>query len=647
MSISIEEIYRLSGVDPFFLHKIQNVINMEMELRKLDLNSPDAVAIVREAKRLGFSDEQIAICQNKKEPEIRTFRKSAGIVPVVKQIDTLAAEWPAKTNYLYITYGGDEDDVTFAGDDSKVMVLGAGVFRIGSSVEFDWCGVNTIWALKKNGIKEAIMVNYNPETVSTDYDISDKLYFEELSKERILDIYEKEKPLGVIASVGGQIPNNLALKLANSGVKFLGTSAEDIDIAEDRSKFSALLDQLGIPQPSWSKLTSIAAAKVFAQQIGYPVIVRPSYVLSGSAMRVAYNETALENFLNMAAKVSRDHPVVISKFFEKSKEVEVDGVYDGETCLIGSIMEHVENAGVHSGDATMSIPPHTLSIEVQRKVEDATQRIVKALKIKGPYNIQYLVKDGNVYVIECNLRASRSMPFVSKTRGINLIELATLAMLDKKFSELKTCGLPATPHTGVKVPQFSFMRLSGADPVLGVEMLSTGEVACLGENFADAFSKALQSAEFRIPPKGGAVLITVGGDEPKRRVVPLAKAFEEMGFQIYATEHTAEVLKASGINGVTVLHKVKEATPNILDYLRDQKIDLVINVPTATKQRTYSDALTDGYEIRRKAVEFNVPVVTNLELASALVSVLRQRNRNGTSIRSLNEYMDELPWKLW
>jgi carbamoyl-phosphate synthase large subunit len=647
MGISIEEIYRLSGVDPFFLHKIQNVINMEKELRTLDLNSPEAVAIVREAKRLGFSDEQIAICQGKKESEIRAFRKNAGIIPVVKQIDTLAAEWPAKTNYLYMTYGGDEDDVAFTGNDSKVMVLGAGVFRIGSSVEFDWCGVNTIWALKKNGIKEAIMINYNPETVSTDYDISDKLYFEELSKERILDIYEKENPLGVIASVGGQIPNNLALKLANSGVKLLGTSAEDIDIAEDRAKFSALLDQLGIPQPSWSKLTSISSAKEFARQIGYPVIVRPSYVLSGSAMRVAYNETALENFLNMAAKVSRDHPVVISKFFEKSKEVEVDGVYDGETCLIGSIMEHVENAGVHSGDATMSIPPHTLSIEVQRKVEDATQKIVKALKIKGPYNIQYLVKDGNVYVIECNLRASRSMPFVSKTRGINLIELATLAMLGKKFSELKTCGLPATPHTGVKVPQFSFMRLSGADPVLGVEMLSTGEVACLGENFADAFSKALQSAEFRIPPKGGAVLITVGGDEPKRRVVPLAKAFEEMGFQIYATEHTAEVLEASGINGVTVLHKVKEATPNILDYLRDQKIDLVINVPTATKQRTYSDALTDGYEIRRKAVEFNVPVVTNLELASALVRVLQQRNRNGTSIRSLNEYMDELPWKLW
>jgi carbamoyl-phosphate synthase large subunit len=493
------------------------------------------------------------------------------------------------------------------------------------------------------------MVNYNPETVSTDYDVSDKLYFEELSTERILDIYEKENPLGVITSVGGQILNNLAMKLANSGVKLLGTSAEDIDVAEDRSKFSALLDQLGIPQPSWSKLKSIDEAKMFAENIGYPVIVRPSYVLSGSAMRVAYNETALENFLNLAAKVSPDHPVVISKFVGKAREVEVDGVYDGDTCLIGSIMEHVENAGVHSGDATMSIPPHTLSVEVQRKIEDATAKIVKALKIKGPYNIQYLVKEGEVYVIECNLRASRSMPFVSKTRGINLIELATLAMLGKKFEALKTCGLPPTPHVGVKVPQFSFMRLSGADPVLGVEMLSTGEVACLGPNFADAFSKALQSAEFRIPPKGGSVLITVGGDEPKRRVVPLAKAFEEMGFKIYATEHTADVLKASGISSVQVLHKIKEESenPNILDYLQGRKIDLVINVPMGNKQKSYSDVLTDGYIIRRQAVEFNIPVITNLELASALVDVLKKRDSNGTSIRSLNEYMDELPWKLW
>jgi carbamoyl-phosphate synthase large subunit len=378
------------------------------------------------------------------------------------------------------------------------------------------------------------------------------------------------------------------------------------------------------------------------------VIVRPSYVLSGSAMRVAYDELSLENFLKLAAKVSRDHPVVISKFIEGAKEVEADGVSDGESCLIGAIIEHVENAGVHSGDATMTIPPQTLSTNIHRKIEDATKKIVKALKIKGPYNIQYLVKDGEVSVIECNLRASRSMPFVSKTRGVNLIELATLAMLDKKLSvALKTCDLPHIHHVGVKVPQFSFMRLSGADPVLGVEMLSTGEVACLGDNFADAFSKALQSAEFRMPPKNGAVLITVGGEEPKRRAVELAKAFEEIGFKIYATKHTAEVMRAGGIDSVEALHKIKEtdARPNILDYLQDRKIDLVINVPLPNRRTSYAEVLTDGYIIRRQSVEFNIPVIVNLELASMLVKVLKQHN--GTTIRSLNEYMDSLPWKLW
>ena len=649
IGISIEEIYRLSGIDPFFLHKIQNIIDMEAKLCALQLKDSTAKETVREAKRLGFSDEQIAVCTGTSEPEVRQFRKTAGIVPAIKQIDTLAAEWPAKTNYLYLTYGGDEDDIELSKDKSKVLVLGAGVFRIGSSVEFDWCGVNTIWALKKYGIQEAIMVNYNPETVSTDYDVSDKLYFEELTPERILDIYEKENPQGLIASVGGQIPNNLAMKLAHSGIKLLGTTAEDIDLAEDRSKFSELLDKLGIPQPSWSRLASIEGAKLFAEKIGYPVIVRPSYVLSGSAMRVAYDEAALDNFLKLAAKVSRDHPVVISKFVEGAKEVEADGVSDGETCLIGAIIEHIENAGVHSGDATMTIPPQTLSAEILKKVEDATHKIVKALRIKGPYNIQYLVKDGEVNVIECNLRASRSMPFVSKTRGVNLIELATLAMLDKKFDRaLKTCTLPPIRHVGVKVPQFSFMRLSGADPVLGVEMLSTGEVACLGDTFADAFSKALQSAEFRMPSMGGSVLITVGGNEPKRRAVVLAKAFEEMGFQIYATKHTAEVMQAEGVK-VTTLYKIKEAdaNPNILDYLQDHKIDLVINVPLPNKGTSYAEVLTDGYIIRRQAVEFNVPVITNLELASTLVKVLKAKDHNGDKIRSLNEYMDALPWKLW
>jgi carbamoyl-phosphate synthase large subunit len=649
IGISVEEIYRLSGIDPFFLYKIKNIMEMEEQLRCLNLGSSEAEETIREAKRIGFSDEQIAVCQNTDEATIRKFRKNANIIPSIKQIDTLAAEWPAKTNYLYLTYGGDEDDIQLSSNNqSKVIVLGAGVFRIGSSVEFDWCGVNTIWALKKNGIKEAIMVNYNPETVSTDYDVSDKLYFEELTTERIMDIYDKENPLGVITSVGGQIPNNLSMKLSEQGVKILGTSAEDVDLAEDRSKFSALLDQLGISQPAWSKLLSIADAKRFAEKIGYPVIVRPSYVLSGSAMRVAFNESSLENFLNLAAKVSRDHPVVISKFINRAKEVEVDGVSDGENVFIGAIMEHVENAGVHSGDATMTIPPQALKVEVQKKIEDCTLSIVKALKIRGPYNIQYLVKDDVVNVIECNLRASRSMPFVSKTRGINLVEMATLAMLGKKIDHVQLSPMTVAPHVGVKVPQFSFMRLSGADPVLGVEMLSTGEVACLGENFSDAFSKALQAAEFNIPPKDGAVLISVGGDhERKKRVVPIAKALADMGFRIYATDHTADVLCDSGIT-VTKLYKIKEGQdPNILDYLQERKIDLVINVPVANRQTSYSDILTDGYIIRRQAVEFNVPVITNLQLAAALVEVLKQKEQNGNSIRSLNEYMDALPWKQW
>jgi carbamoyl-phosphate synthase large subunit len=647
MGISIPELYRISGIDPFFLHKIQNILDMETKLTELNLADPSAAEIVREAKRIGFSDEQIAVCQETKEDTIRAYRKNNGIIPVVKQIDTLAAEWPAKTNYLYMTYGGDEDDVDFSNSQSKVVVLGAGVFRIGSSVEFDWCGVNTIWALKKNGIKEAIMVNYNPETVSTDYDISDKLYFEELTKERILDICDKENPLGVITSVGGQIPNNLSMPLSDAGITILGTSAQNVDLAEDRSKFSALLDQLGIKQPGWSKLLSITEAKRFAEKIGYPVIVRPSYVLSGSAMRVAYNEASLENFLKLAAKVSRDHPVVISKFINRAKEVEVDGVSDGENVLIGAIMEHVENAGVHSGDATMTIPPQALKPEVQKKIEEDTISIVRALKIHGPYNIQYLVKDDVVNVIECNLRASRSMPFVSKTRGVNMIEQATLAMLGKKIT-VNLSPMKVAPHVGVKVPQFSFMRLSGADPVLGVEMLSTGEVACLGENFADAFSKAMQAAEFTLPPKDGAVMISVGGDKArKQRVIPIAQAFADLGFRIYATAHTAGVLNEAGIQ-TKVLYKVNEGSdPNILDYLQARKIDLVINVPMANRRSNMSDIITDGYVIRRQAVEFNIPVITNLQLASALVDVLKQKDQNGNTIRSLNEYMDKLPWKVW
>jgi carbamoyl-phosphate synthase large subunit len=649
MGIPISKIYKLTGIDPWFLYKIKNIIDMEASLKNLDLTNENAAELIQDAKRLGFSDTQIAKCVGTDEMKVREFRKKKGIVPVVKQIDTLAAEWPAKTNYLYLTYHGDEDDLKFSFDKKKVLVLGAGVFRIGSSVEFDWGGVNTIWALKRQGVDEAIMINYNPETVSTDYDISDKLYFEELTLERILDIYDKETPFGVVGSVGGQIPNNLALKLDKAGVNLLGTSSESIDQAEDRSKFSALLDRLGVPQPKWSKLTTIGEAETFADEIGYPVLVRPSYVLSGYAMRIAQNRSELRDYLELATTVSQEHPVVISKFVAGAKEVEVDGVSDSENTLIGAVIEHVEQAGIHSGDAVMSIPPQTLSDNIVKKIEDYSRAIAKALKIKGPFNIQYLVKDGGVSVIECNLRASRSLPYVSKTRGVNLIEVSTAIMLGKTLRALGITKLPLVPHVGIKVPQFSFMRLTGADPVLGVEMLSTGEAACIGENFADALLKALQSVEFEMPKEGSSVLVTVGGEQMKRRVVPLARNLRDMGFMIYATEHTADALRRAGLTDVTVLHKVKEAEkkPNILDYLLERKVSLVINIPATNSDGEKSDILEDEYTIRRLAVEFNIPIVTTLELASALVKVLKYHATGEPVTRSLNEYMESLPFNYW
>lgn len=650
IGIPIDEIYQLSGIDPWFLYKIENIVKMEEKIKKINIKSEKAIEVIREAKRLGFSDKQIADLINKKEEEIRAFRKKHNIIPVVKQIDTLAAEWPAITNYLYLTYHGEEDDIIFNSNlkKRKIIVLGAGVFRIGSSVEFDWSCVNTILSLKKYGVDEVIIINYNPETVSTDYDISDKLYFEELTLERILDIYEKEKPEGVIISVGGQIPNNLALKLAKSGVKILGTSSDSIDLAEDRSKFSALLDKLGIPQPKWSKFTCIKDAEKFAEKIKYPVLVRPSYVLSGYAMRVAYNKKELREYLKLATRISPEHPVVISKFIEEAKEVEVDGVSDGEDVLIGAIIEHIEKAGVHSGDAVMSIPPQTLNNKVIKIIEDYSNLIAKALKIKGPFNIQYLVKNNVVSVIECNLRASRSMPYVSKTIGINLIDLSTAIILGKKLKEIGITQTPPLKHVGVKVPSFSFMRLTGADPILGVEMLSTGEAACLGENFADAFLKALQSVDFTIPKNEDAILITVGGEEMKKKIIPIAKSLRDIGFKIYATKHTAATLIKNGLNDIKLLHKVKEKKkPNILDYLLERKINLVINIPVINFENNYSGILEDEYKIRRLAIEFNIPILTTIELTNALIKALKYRENSKITIRSLNEYMDNLPFKHW
>lgn len=642
--LTIDEVYKLTGIDRWFLHCIKNIVDLEHRLRRATLDDEEAMAqLIRYAKKLGYSDKQIAICLRTDELTIRRLRERLGIRPVVKQIDTLAAEWPAKTNYLYMTYLGAENDVETK-PAKKAIVLGSGVFRIGSSVEFDWCAVNTVWALKKNGIDEAIMINYNPETVSTDYDTSDKLYFEELSLERILDIYEVEKPIGVVVGVGGQTPNNLATSLAKAGVALLGASAESIDRAEDRSKFSALLDQLNIPQPRWNKLTNIKDVKLFARRIGYPVLVRPSYVLSGSAMRVARDEEELEGYLRLATHFSAERPVVVSEFMEGAKEVEVDGVSDGEDVLIGAVIEHIENAGVHSGDATMSIPPQTLSREALRTIKQYTRSIMRALSARSPFNIQYLVKDGTVYVIECNLRASRSLPYTSKTVGINLIDVATSIMMGKKLRELEILGPEQLPHVSVKAPQFSFMRLSGADPVLGVEMLSTGEVACIGDSLSDALLKALEASEFKVPPMPGSVLITVGSEEAKLKIIRVARMLEELGFRIFATEHTAEALRHAGLSRVAVLHKIRDRkAPNVLTYLLERRIDLVINVPSSEETKEGDgESRRDEYLIRRLAVEFNIPIVTTLELSEAIVEALAEKPKSTGEPVTLNEYVSLL-----
>ncbi|MEM7819798.1 MAG: carbamoyl-phosphate synthase (glutamine-hydrolyzing) large subunit [Candidatus Aenigmatarchaeota archaeon] len=603
--MDVDKISEITNIDKFFLYKIKNIIDLEDEMRNSEFNE----IILKKAKKLGFSDKKISECVGKSESEIRKIRKDYGIVPVVKQIDTLAAEWPAITNYLYLTY--DEEDDIRKNNKRKIIVLGSGCYRIGSSVEFDWCCVNMALALKKHA-DEIIMINYNPETVSTDYDVFDKLYFEELTLERILDIIEKEKPIGVVVSVGGQIPNSLALKLDRNGVKLLGTTAENIDKAEDRSKFSILLDNLGIKQPLWSKFEDVNNAKKFANQIGYPVLIRPSYVLSGSAMNIAFDDKELESYIKIATHISKEYPVVISKFITDAKEIEVDGVCDGRHVFLGAIIEHIENAGVHSGDATMSIPPFSVPLEIQEKIKDYAKKIAIALCIKGPFNIQFLLKDNELYVIECNLRASRTMPFVSKTIGINMMKLAAKAM----FSSIKDgCGTPK--NFGIKAPQFSFTRLTGADPITGVEMVSTGEVACFDESFEKAFLKALMATSFNIPKKDDSILITVGMQ--KEKIIPISKKLSKK-FIIYATEHTAEVLKKNKIK-CNVLYKASEnKKPNILDYLINGKIKLIISIPSLNRES--ERILEDEYKIRRIATEFGIPVITNIELAEILANIL-------------------------
>ena len=660
--IPIDEIYRLSRVDKWFLYKLRHIVDIETELAKLDfLTSDNEIKkyLFERAKRFGFSDGQIAKIMGIDTLKIRNLRKKFKILPYVKRIDTLAAEWPAKTNYLYLTYSASEHDIDFEEEKQaglkKVIVLGSGTYRIGASVEFDWGSVNCLWGLKRLGVDQAIMINYNPETVSTDFDISDKLYFEELSGERVLDICEYEKAYGIVVSAGGQIAQNLASKFSKyseffrkTNLNILGTHGSRIDMAENRAKFSALLDQLKIKQPEWAALTEKENALQFAQKVQYPVLVRPSYVLSGAAMRVSYDEKTLIDTLDLAAAVSKEYPVVITKFFTDSREVECDGVCDGKKVFIGAIVEHLENAGVHSGDATMSIPTQTISKEVIEQIENYTREIALALKIHGPFNIQYLVKNGDVFVIECNLRSSRSMPYVSKTRGVNLMRLAAEVIMGNEIPK-RLMDLPYGNYVCVKAPIFSFMRLDKADVILGVEMSSTGECACIGDDFPDALMKALEAAEMNIPIDGGNVLISVGGEESKKQVIPLAKKLKDLGFTIFATEDTALALKNNGIFAVR-LYKIHEygSEPNIMGCLQNGAIDLVINIPLPTTvKEKFRTIIEDEYKIRRMAVDFNIPVIINLQLAEALVDAIENVRRKERSVKSLNEYHSTLKEVYW
>jgi carbamoyl-phosphate synthase large subunit len=660
--IPIDEIYRLSRVDKWFLYKLKHIVDIETELAKLDfLKSDNKIKkyLFERAKRFGFSDGQIAKIMGIDTLKIRNLRKKFKILPYVKRIDTLAAEWPAKTNYLYLTYSASEHDIDFEEEKQaglkKIIVLGSGTYRIGASVEFDWGSVNCLWGLKRLGVDQAIMINYNPETVSTDFDISDKLYFEELSGERVLDICEYEKAYGIVVSAGGQIAQNLASKFSKyseifrkTNLNILGTHGSRIDMAENRAKFSALLDQLKIKQPEWAALTEKENALQFAQKVQYPVLVRPSYVLSGAAMRVSYDEKTLIDTLDLAAAVSKEYPVVITKFFTDSREVECDGVCDGKKVFIGAIVEHLENAGVHSGDATMSIPTQTISKEVIEQIENYTREIALALKIRGPFNIQYLVKNGDVFVIECNLRSSRSMPYVSKTRGVNLMRLAAEVIMGNEIPK-RLMDLPYGNYVSVKAPMFSFMRLDKADVILGVEMSSTGECACIGDDFPDALMKALEAAEMNIPIDGGNVLISVGGEESKKQVIPLAKKLKDLGFTIFATEDTALALKKNGIFAVR-LYKIHEygSEPNIMGCLQNGAIDLVINIPLPTTvKEKFRTIIEDEYKIRRMAVDFNIPVIINLQLAEALVDAIENVRRKERSVKSLNEYHSTLKEIYW
>jgi len=626
---SVQRVHELSNIDNWFLTKLKKITDLAHAVEAVGaIAKLDAVAF-RQLKRYGFSDKQIAARLGESEVMVRRAREALGVRPVVKQIDTLAAEFPASTNYLYMTYAGTEDDVPPCPE--AVIVMGCGPYCIGSSVEFDWCAVSCVRTLRQAGVK-TIMINYNPETVSTDYDESDRLYFEELTMERVLDIYEREKSQGVIVSVGGQIPNNLAVSLHRQGVRIMGTSPVDIDRAEDRNKFSQLLDTLGVDQPKWKELSSASDLSSFAAEVGYPVLVRPSYVLSGAAMRVASNEEQLRDCLAGAAVVSPEHPVVVSKFILNAKEIEFDGVAKQGRILNFAISEHVENAGVHSGDATLVLPAQKLYVETIRQVKKIASSIAKALNISGPFNIQFMSRENEVKVIECNLRASRTFPFISKTFDFNFIGLATKVM----------AGLPAKPgnfslvdidYVGCKAPQFSFTRLAGADPTLGVEMMSTGEVACFGADMYEAFLLAMLGAGFKLPDVTRNILVSVGS-HGKVALLDSIRRLQSLGYNIFATGGTKAYLDENGLKDVTELHKPSSGrTPNVVEALTSRKIDLVINDP----ENGDKEALTDGYLIRRTAVDFGVSLVTNTKVA-ILLSLALEKTKT-FHIRSMEEYV--------
>lgn len=636
---TIDQIHDLTKIDKWFLYKLKHIIDIDEEMKKQNINTLSN-DLLRTAKVYGFTDFQIARAvglekeignMHKALLLVRDRRKNAGILPVVKQIDTLAAEYPAQTNYLYLTYSGVASDITFSNDKRSVIVLGSGAYRIGSSVEFDWCGVQALNTIRKQGYR-SIMINYNPETVSTDYDMCDRLYFDELTFERVMDIIDLESPHGVIVSTGGQIPNNLAVYLDQERVPILGTQAKDIDNAEDRAKFSSMLSRNGINQPEWSALTSMDDIDKFIARVGFPVLVRPSYVLSGAAMNVCSNEEELKRFLQLAANVSEDHPVVVSKFIEHAKEIDFDGVANNGDILAYAISEHIEFAGVHSGDATLQLPPQKLYVETVRRIKRVSRKIAAELHISGPFNIQYMARDNDILVIECNLRASRSFPFVSKVLKLNFIELATKVMLGVPV-EKPSKSLFDLDYVGIKASQFSFNRLQKADPVLGVDMSSTGEVGCLGDDTNSALLKSMLSVGMRIPKKN--ILLSTGGAKQKADMLDAARLLQSKGYTLYATPGTSKYLTENGVQNTLVHWPSEEGQqPQALDMLHEHKIDLVVNIPKDLTQRE----LTNGYKIRRAAIDLNVTLVTNSRLASAFISAFCALKPADLEIKSWAEY---------